>query len=63
MHPVQLCSKTSIGRNKAGLMQKDRTQQFVGHIDKVSQTFLRESGMQTRRKEEQNAKSIERTKK
>jgi hypothetical protein len=44
-------------------MEKDRRQRFVGHIDKVSQTLLGESGMQTRGKEEQNAKSIERTKK
>lgn len=44
-------------------MEKDRTQRFVGHIDKVSQAVLRESGMETRDKEEQNAKSIERTKK
>jgi len=39
-------------------MEKDRTQRFVGHIDKVSQIILRESGMETRGKEEQNAKSI-----
>lgn len=44
-------------------MEKDRTQRFVGHTDKVRQTILRESGMETRGKEEQNAKSIERTKK
>jgi hypothetical protein len=44
-------------------MEKDRTQRFVGHIDKVGQAILHESGVETGGKEEQNTKSIERTKK
>jgi hypothetical protein len=43
-------------------MEKDRTR-IVGHIDKVGQAILRESGVETGGKKGQNAKSIERTKK